>query len=283
MNENSMDSNSLTTDNSCDPSLLPLAARRALFEPKINGTIILDKANVTEALTAFRKIDELPKENGAYYNLNGDDSNCDFNSADYDHFISSEDESSHLSSENNSFVTQSTRLYPELPQLEEINLPCDGSDNKSPEFHLISPINRSDEPSPIESPTEFQVESSVVVNTCISPPVQSNSHTPLRTLSMYRREQKFRNLSKMEDSEDSFDDLETENLKNQLIEMYIDSRAKKLNHLKMELEKYNNIIYQSSRALELCVQTNNVSERLEAEKILLVNGKWTFDVINIFD
>ena len=92
---------------------------------------------------------------------------------------------------------------------------------------------------------------------------------------MYRREQKIQKTLKRtaDDDDEIIDDLESEALKRDLLQKYREEKSKKIEELRIDADKYNKIIYQSFRALDLCVQTNNISERIEAEKILLINSK----------
>ena len=178
------------------------------------------------------------------------------------------DTSSLLSSvdEHATVISQSTKIYPELPQFDEIVYKTCSETVEEPLKSIISPIKSCDYPTEVVSPKKN------VRNDPVKPK-SSQTTTPLRTLSMYRREQKIQQtLTKPADDEDELiTDLESEALKRDLLKKYHEEKSKKIDDLRVEADKFNKIIYQSFRALDHCVQTNNISERIEAEKILLTN------------
>ncbi|XP_015788797.2 anillin [Tetranychus urticae] len=332
-------SNSIPTNkiDSTDPCLLPLAARRALFEKKATRPVVDITRNndIEEALAAFKEIEELPSEddlsdlniykekdilsedknvehvetysndsislneadisstdeencnqdykNNLNYSSETDEKNSSFSDKNFDlqerncpqesdpNDSIGSNASSLLSSvdENNTVISQSTKIYPELPRFDDFVYKTCSKKTDEPSKSIISPIKS------FNQPTVHHHHPSPKKNVQNDPvkPKSSQTTTPLRTLSMYRREQKIqKTLKRSADDEDELiTDLETEALKLDLVEKYREEKLKKIDDLAVEADKYNKIIYQSFRALDLCVQTKNISERIEAEKILLIN------------
>jgi len=100
---------------------------------------------------------------------------------------------------------------------------------------------------------------------------------------MYRREQKLlacqeEKIVKIDHS--NFDQKSHKRKKIENEPKFSKDLKKKMKDLQLEAEKYNKIIDQSLRALALCICTENFSERLEAEKILLINMKKREAIVN---
>lgn len=227
-----------------------------------------ESAEVAEALAAFKEIDEYSVASNDTSHFNTLDGKSDHKyhadlvktSSDSHNTSASSNVSSIIENCNEilSPIHNSTRLYPELPLSNE-----------------LSPVDRLLEDEldvkKLQSPAirEIKKASMPPSSSCSSP------STPVRTLSMYRREQKIRACKQQNEMEK--EDLNTTMFiqanRNKLMEQYMEFRAKKIQNLQKEAEVLNSIIFQSMRALDLCKQKHNLCERVEAEKILLVNCK----------
>ncbi|XP_015788796.1 anillin [Tetranychus urticae] len=242
-----------------------------------NDSIILNKADISSTDEENCNQDY---KNNLNYSSETDEKNSSFSDKNFDlqerncpqesdaNGSIGSDTSSLLSSvdENNTVISQSTKIYPELPQFDEIVYKTCSEKVEEPLKSIISPIKICDYPTVVVSPKK-NVQNDPVK------PKSSQATTPLRTLSMYRREQKIQQtLTKPADDEDEITtDLENEALKRDLLKKYHEEKSKKIENLRIEADKLNKIIYQSFRALDHCVQIKNISERIEAEKILLTN------------
>jgi len=104
--------------------------------------------------------------------------------------------------------------------------------------------------------------------------------TPLRTLSMYRREQKLRKLCQDDKKFQLSTSSETkDNEEKAQLEFEAKQKAK-MDELQIEARKYNELISQSLLALGHCIGVKNTFQRIEAEKILLINLKKREAIVN---
>lgn len=241
-----------------------------LLTTKVSSNVNHEKEcdEVAEALAAFKEIDEysVASNDTTHYNTLDTKSDHKYHaelvktSSDSQNISTSSDVSS--INENNDILSplhNSTKLYPELPLTNELS-PSDKLQKNENNVHIVqSPAIRD-----IKRVTELTPSTSV-----------GSPSTPVRTLSMYRREQKIRACKQQIEAED--DNIKTtvseQAQKNKLMEKYLEFRANKIQNLQRDAEVLNSIIFQSMRALELCREKHNLSERVEAEKILLINSK----------
>jgi len=170
----------------------------------------------------------------------------------------------------------STMLYPDLSSFDDTTLdliPTNLKFKKKTTSNTLSPIKES----------KLSVGNVMKQAISVTHQHELKPSTPVRTLSMYRREQKM--LAAQEERVIRVDhvhqrELDNEKKKREADIKFAESLKMKMKDLQLEAEKYNKIIDQSLRALALCINTENYSERLEAEKILLVNIKKREAIVN---
>jgi len=174
-----------------------------------------------------------------------------------------------------SLIKSSTKanLYPNLLEFKQTEPKATGDSVKlTEETNRTSTIERAECKSPtiiqetVQTPTKITIRSQNIKPT-----------TPMRTLSQYRREQKQRAVNNATPSTITLD-IEKARLKEEMENarsvIYQDGLKKKVEQLRVLIEKYEKGIEQSSNALALCLKNpdqRGSSSQLAAEQILLLS------------